>query len=187
MVQCRPGRLRSHEQSLARGRAPDRRRGDCRPRRSRRRRAPRRGRAEFGLDGVAIGTRPRRGPRCDQAGRGVRRRGPCRAARCGALRLRARLPSSDRKAARRQPRERARDRRGRAPRGPASTPSCRTAATSPMSGASGASSIQARSARRPASTATSSSRRISAGSARRCGTSCCSTWRSTPSTRRATW
>ena len=70
---------------------------------------------------------------------------------------------------------------------PASTPSCRTAATSPTSGASGASSSPARSASRPASTATSSSRRISAASARRWSTSCCSTWRSTPSTRRASW
>ena len=39
--------------------------------------------------------------------------------------------------------------------------------------------------RQRASTATSSSARISAASARRCSTSCCSTWRSTPSTRRA--
>ena len=142
---------------------------------------------EFELDGVAIGTNLDADPRPDQARCRVRRRRARRAPRRGALGLRPWLPSADRKAARRQPRECARHRRGAPGRQAASMPSCRTAATSPMSGASGAFSIPARSARRPAFMPTSSSRRISAGSARRCAMCCCSTWRSIPSTPRATW
>ena len=175
------------EQGVARSRSPDRGR---RHRRSRRYRPVPRAEArakEFGLDGVAVGSDLNDDPRKDQAGCRVRRRRACGAARSGARRVRSRLPPPDRKAARRQPRARARrssQRRG-APSG--FTPSCRTAATWRMSGASGAFSIPARSARRPASTPISSSPRISAGSARRWTTSFSSTWRSTHSTRRATW
>ena len=74
MVQCRPGRLRSHEQSLARGRQSDRRHrrspawSTSTPTRAQgagARVRPRRRRDRH---------RPRRGPRADQARRGVRRR-----------------------------------------------------------------------------------------------------------------
>ena len=107
--------------------------------------------------------RSRRGPRRDEARRRVRRRRSGGAARPGAHRFPARLPSPDGEAARRQPRERAT--RSSRPRGrrTAAMRSCRTGATSRTCGASGAFSIPARSGRRPASTAISSSRRISAG------------------------
>ena len=139
---------------------------DCRPRRSRRRPGEGAG-ARIRARRRRHRHRPRRDARPDQAGRRVRRRGSRRAPRRRALGLRPRLPSADRKADGRQSGECARDRRGGAPRPGASTPSCRTAATSPMSAASGASSTAARSASRPASMPTSSSRRISAASARR--------------------
>ena len=69
----------------------------------------------------------------------------------------------------------------------ACTPSCRTAATLPMCAASGGFSTVAFWASRPASTATSSSHRILAVSARRWTMCCCSTWRSILLMRRATW
>ena len=78
-------------------------------------------------------------------------------------------------------------RRGRSSPSPPRRGGCmrssRTAASIRACGGCGSCLRTARSGRSPASIATSSSARISAASATRWSTSCCSTWRSTPSTR----
>ena len=123
---------------------------------------------EFGLGGIAIGSRPRCRSRRDQAGCRLRRRGAGGAARCGVRRVRPWLSPSDRKAARRQPRARAGDCRRRRAGQPAP---CRRAEPPlprqrPAHPALSRFRRDWRADQHPLPT--SSSRRISAGSARRC-------------------
>ena len=185
--ECRPGRLRSHEQGLARCRQTDRRHRRSSASSISTPTGPGRGRANIELNGVAIGTNldavldQTRPDAVFDVVVPAARRDVAFSAFAHHCHLLTEKPLAD------SP-ENARAIVEARPAGRAHP--CRRAEpplSSPMSGASGAFSIPARSARRPASMPTSSSRRISAASARRCVMCCCSTWRSIRSTPPATW
>ncbi len=186
---CRFGRVRSHVERLARG--------DSTGQPSLRDRVaiaglvdhrPERGAnggarsssftgAEVGTDLEAMLPRPSR--TC------VRRRRPRRAARCRRPAPAPRLPRAHRKADGDLDGGGARLIVGRGMRREASMRWCRTAGSFPACAASAGCRDGRCSANSRRSIATSSSARISAASARRWRTCCCSTWRSTRSMRRA--